>query len=107
VSGSQLAETRPAVVRRLDSDHGMACPGCGSSDTAVRDSRPAGMNSIRRRRVCERCGERFTSYEFAGGTYDLIQMAVELDRMVRDLLPDDVALLRVIIREMRRRGKSR
>jgi transcriptional repressor NrdR len=39
------------------------CPYCNASDTKVIDSRPAEDNSIRRRRQCDRCGRRFTTYE--------------------------------------------
>ena len=42
----------------------MKCPFCNEDDTKVIDSRPADDNSsIRRRRQCERCGKRFTTYE--------------------------------------------
>lgn len=42
----------------------MKCPYCGAEDTKVIDSRPADDNaSIRRRRQCETCGKRFTTYE--------------------------------------------
>ena len=42
----------------------MKCPFCNYNDTKVIDSRPADDNSsIRRRRQCERCGKRFTTYE--------------------------------------------
>lgn len=42
----------------------MKCPYCNELDTKVIDSRPAEDNSsIRRRRQCERCGKRFTTYE--------------------------------------------
>ncbi len=42
----------------------MKCPFCGKDDTRVIDSRPADDNtSIRRRRVCDSCGKRFTTYE--------------------------------------------
>ena len=42
----------------------MKCPFCGEENTKVIDSRPAeGNNSIRRRRQCEVCGKRFTTYE--------------------------------------------
>ncbi|MBI1866782.1 MAG: transcriptional repressor NrdR [Methylocystis sp.] len=42
----------------------MRCPYCGSSDTQVKDSRPAeDSSSIRRRRVCPSCGGRFTTFE--------------------------------------------
>jgi transcriptional repressor NrdR len=40
------------------------CPGCGNPDTRVIDSREAeDGGSIRRRRVCDRCEERFTTFE--------------------------------------------
>ncbi len=40
------------------------CPYCSEDDTKVIDSRPADDNSsIRRRRQCEKCGKRFTTYE--------------------------------------------
>jgi len=42
----------------------MQCPYCGSSQHRVVDSREA-ADAIRRRRECESCGERFTSYERA------------------------------------------
>lgn len=42
----------------------MKCPYCGYQDTRVIDSRPADdRNSIRRRRSCDECGKRFTTYE--------------------------------------------
>ena len=42
----------------------MKCPFCGEDDTRVIDSRPADdNNSIRRRRMCDDCGKRFTTYE--------------------------------------------
>ena len=42
----------------------MKCPFCGEENTKVIDSRPADDNaSIRRRRKCEKCSKRFTTYE--------------------------------------------
>jgi transcriptional repressor NrdR len=42
----------------------MKCPFCSHENTRVIDSRPAEENnSIRRRRVCDICGKRFTTYE--------------------------------------------
>ena len=42
----------------------MKCPFCGEENTKVIDSRPAEDNSaIRRRRQCDECGKRFTTYE--------------------------------------------
>ena len=40
----------------------MKCPYCGEENSRVIDSRPAD-NSIRRRRQCEACERRFTTYE--------------------------------------------
>lgn len=42
----------------------MKCPFCSQDNTRVVDSRPVEEdNSIRRRRVCDSCGKRFTTYE--------------------------------------------
>jgi transcriptional repressor NrdR len=42
----------------------MRCPYCSCENTQVRDSRPTEENqSIRRRRICEDCGGRFTTFE--------------------------------------------
>ncbi len=42
----------------------MKCPFCSHDNTRVIDSRPADENnSIRRRRICDDCGRRFTTYE--------------------------------------------
>jgi transcriptional repressor NrdR len=40
------------------------CPFCNQENTRVVDSRPVeDTNSIRRRRLCDACGRRFTTYE--------------------------------------------
>ena len=42
----------------------MKCPACAYTDSKVIDSRPADEGaSIRRRRECQECGKRFTTYE--------------------------------------------
>ena len=42
----------------------MRCPFCNQENTRVVDSRPVeDTNSIRRRRMCDACGRRFTTYE--------------------------------------------
>jgi len=42
----------------------MKCPYCNGEGDKVIDSRPAdGNTSIRRRRQCEHCGKRYTTYE--------------------------------------------
>lgn len=56
-----------AQITRISERHGdeiMKCPFCGHDNTRVIDSRPADENnSIRRRRVCDECDKRFTTYE--------------------------------------------
>ncbi|HZF42004.1 MAG TPA: transcriptional regulator NrdR [Sphingomonadaceae bacterium] len=42
----------------------MRCPYCADADSQVKDSRPTEDGaSIRRRRQCEACGARFTTFE--------------------------------------------
>ncbi len=42
----------------------MRCPFCSHDNSQVRDSRPTEDNTaIRRRRICEQCGSRFTTFE--------------------------------------------
>ncbi|HDK3922837.1 TPA: transcriptional repressor NrdR, partial [Staphylococcus aureus] len=42
----------------------MKCPKCNSTQSKVVDSRHADeLNAIRRRRECENCGTRFTTFE--------------------------------------------
>ena len=41
----------------------MKCPYCGNENTKVIDSRPTEEGAIRRRRQCESCAKRFTTYE--------------------------------------------
>ena len=42
----------------------MRCPYCGNDDTQVKDSRPTeDAGAIRRRRQCEGCAARFTTFE--------------------------------------------
>jgi DNA-directed RNA polymerase subunit RPC12/RpoP len=42
------------------------CPACGSYDCNVKDSRGSN-NAVRRRRKCNSCGERFTTFETVEG----------------------------------------
>ena len=42
----------------------MRCPFCSNDDSQVKDSRPTEDNTaIRRRRIWEQCGSRFTTFE--------------------------------------------
>jgi transcriptional repressor NrdR len=40
----------------------MRCPFCGATDSRVIDTREVG-DAIRRRRECQECGQRYTTYE--------------------------------------------
>ena len=52
------------VVIEWEEKRNMKCPFCSSENTRVIDSRPADdNNSIRRRRLCDECNKRFTTYE--------------------------------------------
>lgn len=44
---------------------GVPCPACGSTDSAVKDSRTH-SRGVRRRRHCKVCGQRFTTQEIIG-----------------------------------------
>ncbi|MFA9463850.1 MAG: transcriptional regulator NrdR [Velocimicrobium sp.] len=59
----------------------MKCPFCGEENTRVIDSRPAEDNSsIRRRRQCDMCSKRFTTYE----KVEAIPLVVIKKDMVRE-----------------------
>ena len=50
----------------LETDFLMHCPFCSADDTKVIDSRLANEGAmVRRRRECQSCGERFTTFETA------------------------------------------
>jgi transcriptional repressor NrdR len=50
----------------------MHCPHCSEADTRVVDTRTAG-DGIRRRRECQTCGQRFTTYENVAPGLSLIK----------------------------------
>jgi len=41
----------------------MRCPFCSNQDSQVKDSRPTEDNTAIRRRICDQCGSRFTTFE--------------------------------------------
>lgn len=50
--------------KKIGEERKMKCPFCSHDNTRVVDSRPADDGqSIRRRRLCDECGRRFTTYE--------------------------------------------
>lgn len=63
-----LTEAKPSIIlvaeENKKEEAPMKCPFCGQDNTRVVDSRPVDDNSaIRRRRMCDECGKRFTTYE--------------------------------------------
>ena len=72
----------------------MKCPFCSHENTRVIDSRPAeDNNSIRRRRVCDECGKRFTTYEKIE-TIPLIIIKKENNREAYDRAKIEAGVLR-------------
>jgi len=57
---------------------GIKCPKCGNTGSFVIDSRGA-FDMIRRRRVCDECKNRFTTYEFIPNTEETTE---ELSKQV-------------------------
>ena len=50
--------------RKVNMVNKMRCPYCNEDNTRVIDSRPSEENnSIKRRRQCDKCGKRFTTFE--------------------------------------------
>ncbi len=72
----------------------MKCPFCNCEDTRVIDSRPAeDNNSIRRRRMCDECGKRFTTYEKVE-TIPLIVIKKDQNREQYDRAKIEAGILR-------------
>ena len=72
----------------------MKCPFCSSDNTRVIDSRPADdNNSIRRRRNCDDCGRRFTTYEKVE-TIPLIVIKKDDNREAYDRAKVEAGILR-------------
>lgn len=77
----------------------MKCPFCNYDDTKVIDSRSQDENTaIRRRRLCESCGKRFTTYE----RIDTIPMAVIKSNKTRETF-DRSKLLNGIMKSCNKR----
>lgn len=72
----------------------MKCPFCNQDNTRVVDSRPADDNCyIRRRRMCDECGKRFTTYEKVE-TIPLIVIKKDLSREQYDRSKIEAGVLR-------------
>ena len=80
----------------------MRCPYCGHLGTRVLDSRPSNENrSIRRRRECEACIQRFTTFEVVEETPIIV---VKKDGMREEFSREKV--LRGLIRACEKRPVS-
>lgn len=80
----------------------MHCPFCNADDTKVIDSRlVAEGNQVRRRRECNACGERFTTYE----TAELVMPRVVKQGGTREPF-DDSKLRAGMMRALERRPVS-
>ncbi len=80
----------------------MKCPFCNHDDTRVIDSRSQEDNSvIRRRRLCDKCGKRFTTYE----RIDTIPITVIKKNSTRELF-DKTKLLNGIMKSCYKRPVS-
>lgn len=72
----------------------MKCPFCSHENTRVIDSRPADdNNSIRRRRVCDECDKRFTTYEKVE-TIPIIIIKKDMNREAYDRSKIEAGVLR-------------
>jgi transcriptional repressor NrdR len=93
----------------------MKCPYCDYAGTKVLDSRPVNDNkSIRRRRECERCSRRFTTFETVEETPLLVikkdgsREEFSRDKILRGLMracekrPVSVEQLEMIVSEVER-----
>jgi transcriptional repressor NrdR len=97
----------------------MKCPYCDYNGTKVLDSRPANDNkSIRRRRECEKCSRRFTTFETVEETPLIVvkkdgsREEFSRDKILRGLLracekrPVSVEQLEVIVSEVEREVRN-
>ena len=100
----------------------MRCPNCGERDTRVVDSRDIDDAAIRRRRECNVCAQRFTTYERIESArltvvksdgrreeFDREKLATGLSRaLTRRPVPDDAAekAAEEIEAALRARGQS-
>ena len=72
----------------------MKCPFCSKDNTRVVDSRPVeDSNAIRRRRMCDSCGRRFTTYEKVE-TIPVIIIKKDLNREQYDRAKIEAGVLR-------------
>ncbi len=70
----------------------MKCPYCSKTDTKVVDTRGKQSSKVRRRRECNSCGKRFTTYERVGNeTLKVVKDDGEEEDFDRDKLRKGIA----------------
>jgi transcriptional repressor NrdR len=107
------------AIRERDDVHSMKCPYCDFNGTKVLDSRPANDNkSIRRRRECEKCSRRFTTFETVEETplvvikKDGSREEFSRDKILRGLLracekrPVSMGQLEIIVSDVEREVRN-
>jgi transcriptional regulator NrdR family protein len=53
----------------MSQQHGAQCPICKSRNTDTIETRTTGSAEVRRRKHCQNCGHRFTTYEISAEIY--------------------------------------
>lgn len=104
---------------RMEGITNMKCPYCDYAGTKVLDSRPANENkSIRRRRECEQCSRRFTTFEMIEETPLIVikkdgsREEFSRDKILRGLIracekrPVSVDQLEVIVSEVEKEVRT-
>lgn len=64
----------------------MNCPACQHDKTEAVDSRPSG-DTVRRRRCCQKCDHRFTTYEISSEKLEELQNVTTEEALRARLLP--------------------
>ena len=81
----------------------MRCPFCGNNDTQVKDSRPSDDERvIRRRRECQGCNKRFTTFERFQ-----IQQVVVVKRDGRHEMFEGEKIMKCLMTALRKRPVNR
>lgn len=80
---------------------GTPCTACGERGSDVVNSRPGAAGTVRRRRVCKKCGNRYTTVEMTIDTWETIA-AVNPGRL--DDVAIEMASFANLIRQVRKNG---
>lgn len=67
----------------------MVCQLCGSRKFSVIDSRHNEDGTVRRRRICKKCGTRFTTFEITMDEYFTLRKIEELAIKMKEVIDND------------------